>query len=70
MAGYFHGVLIFAALLYYHLTNLSPSLLLPDKPQSFCIITCQTPALLYYYLPNPSPSVLLPDKSQAFSIIT
>jgi hypothetical protein len=32
------------ALLYYYLTNPSPSLLLPDKPKPFSIITWQTPA--------------------------
>jgi hypothetical protein len=27
------------SLLYYYLTNPEPSVLLPDKPQAFCIIT-------------------------------
>jgi hypothetical protein len=51
-------------ILYYYLTNPKPSVLLPDKSQAFCIITCQTPSLLYYYLTNHKPSVLLPDKTE------
>jgi hypothetical protein len=59
-----------ATRLYYHMTNPKHSVLLPDKPQAFCIITWQTPSLLYYYLTNPKPSLLLHDKPWAFCIIT
>jgi hypothetical protein len=52
------------------MTNPSLSLLLPDKPQLFSIITWQTIALLYYYLTSLSHSLLIPDKPKLFSNIT
>ena len=45
------------------------SVLSPDKPLAFCIVTWQALSFLYYYLTSPKLSVLLPDKPEAFCII-
>ena len=46
------------------------SVLSPEKPLAFCIVTWQALSFLYYYLTSPKLSVLSPDKPQTFCIIT